>query len=208
MAVIDKARLDAIPFLSRLCTEERAQLESLCRWRRYGDNEQILDQMSLGGDVFFIVSGRVQIVNFALSGREVAFAELNTGGYFGELSAIDGAPRSASAVAKDDCVVGVLSAKHFNDLLNAHPELMALLLKRLAQMIRRNNERVMDLSTQSATHRVYRELIKIASENRPTSGVTDDWSISPMPTQKIIAARTSTTRETVARTMIPSFKVV
>ena len=141
-----------------------------------------------------------------MSGREVAFAELNTGDYFGELSAIDGEPRSASAVAEDDCVVGTLSAKQFNNLLNAHPELMAFLLRRLAKMIRLNNERVMDLSTQSATHRVYRELIKIASENRPTSGVTDDWSISPMPTQKIIAARTSTTRVTVARAMMPLFK--
>ncbi|MDP7105347.1 MAG: cyclic nucleotide-binding domain-containing protein, partial [SAR202 cluster bacterium] len=74
-------------------------------WRRFVPNEQILDRMSANQEVFFVVEGAVRVVNYSLTGREVAYATVRAGGYFGELAAIDGEPRSASVVATENCLL-------------------------------------------------------------------------------------------------------
>ena len=192
-------RLDAIPFLSALSTSELRDLEKRCRWRRYRANEQILDKDSADSDVYFVVSGTVQIVNYSLTGREIAFAQLRAGSYFGELSAIDGAPRSASVVAADDCLLATMAASMFSKLVVTHPDMVMNLLQRLASIIRVDTERIMDLSTLGAVQRVYLEIMRLAEENRPEE--EGPWRVSPVPTHKTIASLASTTRETVARSM-------
>lgn len=198
-------RLDGIPLLADLSAPQMRQLETQCSWRHYKTREQIVDRDSTDSDIYFVVEGKVQIVNYSLAGREVAFAELGSGSFFGELSAIDGAPRSASVVAQSGCLMASLSAVKFTALLEDHPKIMRALLARLTSMIRSNTERIMDVSTLSATHRVYLDLIQIAENFRPREA-GDDWLIRPMPTQTAIAGRTSSTRETVARAMRPLFE--
>ena len=195
-------RLDGIPLLAGLPPEELRGLVQQARWRRYRGREQIVDRDSADSDIYFVVEGSVQIVNYSLAGREIAFGELKPGGFFGELSAIDGAPRSASVVAQGDCLLASLSAVQFSSLLDAHPSVTRELLERMTTIIRLNTERIMDVSTLSATHRIYLELIQIAEGFRPEAE-GGEWLISPMPTQTVIAGRTSTTRETVARAMRP-----
>ena len=70
-----------------------ASIEKRSHWRRYARDEQILDRDSESRDVFLIVDGSVEVINYSISGREVAFGRVATGGYFGELSAIDGGRR-------------------------------------------------------------------------------------------------------------------
>jgi CRP-like cAMP-binding protein len=193
-------RLDGIPFMACLTREQRDDVARRCRWRRYGAHEQIVDRDSTDRDVYFVVSGEVQIVNFSLTGREVAFATLAPGAFFGELSALDGEPRSASAVATKDSLLVSLPAGLFTQLVIDHPEMTTLLLRRLTSIIRTNTERIMDLSTLGAVQRVYLELIRIAEACRPEQGAAE-WQISPLPTQKAIASLASTTRETVARSV-------
>lgn len=98
----DVHRLDGVAILASLKPDELRNLERRCRWRRCGRNEQILDKDSDDRDVYFVVRGAVQVVNFSLTGREVALARVPAGGFFGELSAIDGKPRSATVVAAED----------------------------------------------------------------------------------------------------------
>lgn len=192
-------RLDGIPFLSCLSAAELDNIAKRCRWRRFRAHEQILDKDSTDSDVYFVVSGSVEIVNYSMTGREVAFAVLPRGALFGELSAIDGEPRSASVVALKESLLASMPASLFTHLVVAHPEMVMMLLKGLAHIIRSNTERIMDLSTLGAVQRVYLELIRLAEENRPADG--QEWRVSPVPTQKSIASRASTTRETVARSM-------
>ncbi len=192
----DVHRLDGVALLATLKPDELRNLERRCRWRRCGRNEQILDKDSDDRDVYFVVRGAVQIVNFSLTGREVALARVGAGGYFGELSAIDGRPRSASVVAAEDCVVATASPRTFTDLLADHPEMAKHVLHRLAGIIRSCDERIMDLSTLGAVQRVYLEILRLIEEPEPGVSI-----IPKLPTHKTIASRASTTRETVARTM-------
>jgi hypothetical protein len=70
--------------------------------------------------------------------------------------------------------------------------------KRLAEIVRLSDQRIMELSTLAATQRVYAELLRMAE---PDTAVPDLWVIRPLPPVREIASRVSTTRETAARAL-------
>ncbi len=190
--------LAGIRLLKTLSAEDLQVLEGECRWLNARAGEEILNKECENRDIFFVVQGSVAIKNFSLSGREVAFAQKGEGDYFGELSAIDGKPRSANVVAAEDCRLAALAPETFCQLLRDNSFIALEVLSKLAAIVRDCDERIMDLATLSAYQRVYSQLIKMSREDpvRP-----DSWLIYPLPTQATIAAEASTTRETVARVL-------
>lgn len=190
--------LNDIDLFADLAPEELAGVQSACQWQTFGSGDEIFTKSSTSRDVFFVVAGRVRIVNFSLTGREVAYAEVGPGACFGELSALDGKPRSASIVALEDCVLASLAPEEFLNVLRKFPNVGLRVLQKLAAMVRSADERIMDLATLSAYQRVYRKLLDLA---RPDPVRGDSWLIYPLPTQAKIAAQASTTRETVARVL-------
>ena len=188
--------LKGVRLIGNLAPEALVRLERQCRWKRYAPNEQIIDRDDDNRDVLFVVEGSVRVVNFSLSGREVSYAIIPTGGYFGELAAIDGRPRSASVMAAERCLLAAVSPQVFIGLLEENPSVALEVMRRLARIIRICDDRIMDLSTLGAVQRVHVELLRMA---QPDPAGTSALAIYPMPTHKDIAARASTTRETVAR---------
>ena len=171
-------------------------LSKRCRWHKYQPNEQVIDRFSDSRDLYLIVEGRVRVVNYSVTGREVTFDEREEGEYFGELAALDGEPRSANVIALNELNVACLSQEAFNRLLLEHPQVTLKLLYGLAKIVRASNKRIMDLSTVGANNRVHAEILRLA-----LPGVrTDNTAIvSPFPIHGDIASRVSTTRETVNR---------
>ena len=193
------ADLGRIKLLSVLDAETLRNLELRCRWRRVAAKEIIVDiEDDQGHDVFFIVEGRVRIVNFSPAGREIAFANIPQGGYFGELAALTDKPRTASVVATADCRIAMLAPSIFRQLLLDHPDLGIEVIRQLGEIVQQCDQRIMDLSTLSAVQRVHVELLNLAE---PDDEKLEQWIIQPLGTHTEIASHASTTRETVARTM-------
>lgn len=197
--MVDNANnLSGIGLLAELTPDERAAVEQACRWKRYAPQEQIIDRQSETRDVCFVVRGRVRVVNYSLSGREITLDDIQEGSYFGELAAIDNRPRSASVMALSECMIASLPPEHFLAALERHPAMALRVMRRLADVIRVSTDRIMDLSTLGANNRVHAELLRQAR-----SSLVDDNRaiIKPIPVHGDIASRVSTTRETVARVM-------
>ncbi len=195
---MNPSKLSGIELFTGLSATELQLLEQRCSWLRTRRNEQVLGRDSEGRDVFFVVSGAVQVANYTQSGREIGFATIAAGGYFGELSAIDDLPRSAMVTATEDSLIAAMSPSAFDELLSQNAEVMRRVLKRLAQIIRKGNERITDLNTLGTVHRVYVELLRRVG---PDPAVPHLWSIYPFPIHTDLAARAGTTRETVARVL-------
>ena len=200
--VVSKEQNDSllanIELLKGLSDEAKFALAKQCQWRSFETGEQILDKDNSDRDVFFVAKGTLQVVNYSMTGREIAFAKLSAGSFFGELSAIDGELRSASVIALEPCLLGSLAPQIFIDQIIGNPKLALQVLQRLAGIVRSCDERIMDLSTLGAVDRVYRQLLLLAEESPADSG---HWLIRNLPTHKSIAAMASTTRETVARSI-------
>jgi|TARA_B100000315_G_scaffold76188_2_gene69739 CRP-like cAMP-binding protein len=186
-----------VRLLENLDSEAIASLEKRSRWRRYARDEQILDRDSGSRDVFLVVEGSVEVVNYSISGREVAFGHVSAGGYFGELSAIDGGKRSANIVAIESSLVLIVPPEVFTEILTHNPPAAMQVLRRLAHIIRTADDRIMDLSTLKAVQRVYIELMRLSEEDEKSGHCI----IRPLPTQRDMARRASTSRETVARVL-------
>ncbi len=190
--------LAGITLFAKLGEAELGLLESHCSWQHCGTGTRILEFGSPTREVFFNVSGAVNVVNVSLSGREVAYATLRSGDCFGELSAIDGQPRSASVIAAESTLLAALPSDRFLELLQQRVEVTFELLQRLTHMVRAGDLRILELSTLAASHRVYAELLRMAE---PDAAVSGRWMIGPLPPLREIASRVSTTRETVARAL-------
>jgi len=192
--------LAAVQLFRELDAAKRLAVEQRCLWRRWAPGEHILDREAPTNDVYFVVHGRARIVEYSLSGkREVVLDDILAGGFFGELSAIDGEPRSASVVAVDETLTACLTGPAFLDLLFEHREVGLALMCRLTEMVRGSTQRIVELSTRDAQNRVYAELLRLAKTGGglpPNTAV-----ITPVPVHSEIAAKVSTTRETVARAM-------
>jgi len=190
--------LAGIRLFQDLKSPEVAAIERRCRWQRYKADDQVLDRLSDNRDVFLVVEGLVRVVNYSLSGREIAYATVGPSGYFGELAAIDGGPRSASVVAVEDCLLASMPPQAFKAVMHDHPNIATEVMQRLARIIRTCDDRILDLSTLRAVQRVYVELLRLA---QPSPLNPQSFMIRPMPTHKDVASWAGTTRETVARVM-------
>ena len=188
-----------VELFSDLAAEDISRLEQRCSWKKFEKQELIIDRQADSRDVYFITSGRVRVVNYSLSGREVTFDDLESGIYFGELAALDSQPRSANVVALEPTTVATMTHETFRELLLEHAELAVRIMVHMARIIRTSTERIMDLSTLGANNRVQAELLRLAKSS--TNDDENTGIIKPIPIHGDIASRVSTTRETVARVL-------
>lgn len=193
----DPVDLDTVTLLAPLSPAERRRVAGCCFRRRAVAGETVVDKESPHRDVFFVLDGRVRVVDFSIGGREVALTDLGPGACFGELAAIDGRPRSANVVALAPTTLAVLRHESLWQAIETHPALARTLIVHLADMVRMSTARIVDLSTLGAHNRVQGEILRLAREAAGQGCAT----IRPAPVHADIASRVSTTRETVARVL-------
>lgn len=190
------ASLSSIELFEGLGGSDRDALARLCRWQRYAAHQYIVGHQDETNDVYFIVGGRVHVTIFSPSGKEVSFADLPAGKSFGEMAAIDGAPRSATVIALSDTVLASMSAEAFRRVLNDYPDVAAKMMQYLVGLVRRLSDRVVEFSVLAVRNRIHAELLRLARDQ----GLDGDTAvITPVPTHSDIASRVSTHREAVTR---------
>ena len=136
-------------------------LAGALRSRRYRRDEVIFHADDPGDALFVVAGGSVKITLPAADGAESAIlTTLRRGGFFGELALLDGAPRSATAVAMDSVEALVLRREEFERLVDSEPGLRRTLLASLAGEIRRLTAQVEDLHFLDLPGRLARHLLR------------------------------------------------
>ncbi|HEY4273083.1 MAG TPA: DUF1003 domain-containing protein [Candidatus Udaeobacter sp.] len=103
------------------------------------------------GDAMYVIEqGKIRICVRAKDGHEVTLTELGRGDFFGEMVLLDGKPRSADAVVKEDARLAVLSREHFLSFVHTHPNVALEMLTALTNRLRQTDE----LLRHSATRNV------------------------------------------------------
>ena len=100
------SQLRVISLFEDLQPAELLRVAGLCTMQACEKHTQIMGEQDQTTDVFFILAGSVRISSYTEAGREVIFTEMHAGDIFGEFSAVDRLPRSASIVALSDCSDG------------------------------------------------------------------------------------------------------
>ncbi len=167
--------------------------------RSYAPGDLLFVEGDRSHSVYVCVEGRVRIFLTTPSGRELLVGIKAPGDEFGELSALDGRPRSASAAAIDHVVVAVLPAARYMDLLLGAPHLSVSVCQSLSAELRRANDRLVTRNSNSATVRTGRMLVELASLMMRHGGDADTYEL-PI-TQTDLAGWIGATRESTARAL-------
>lgn len=102
--------------------------------RNYPGGTMIFSESQTGSDMFVIQSGSVKISKI-VNGTEVTLAVLKKGDMFGEMALLENKPRSASAIAKDDCTLMAINKSNFNQMVTTQPQLIAKLTTTLSERL-------------------------------------------------------------------------
>jgi small-conductance mechanosensitive channel len=109
----------SVPVLAGLPAEAHKALAAAAEERLYANGEIIVREGEPGQSLFIVRRGRVAI-GIGQDLREVAVTD--TGGYFGEMSLLTGEPRTATVVARGDCVVLEITGEAFAAYVKSRPE--------------------------------------------------------------------------------------
>ena len=120
---------------------------------QYKASATIFAEGSPGDKFYLIVDGAVRISRIVPGMGEEALAVLRPGAYFGEMSLIEDAPRSATALCHERCRLFVVNRKDLEDLLFVDRDLAYELLwnwvRTLSRRLRATNDKMTFLATTS-----------------------------------------------------------
>ena len=195
--------LKGVDLFSELTEEQLGLLANLVVVQDFNRDETVV----LEGDcsmkaLYLIASGTVQVYMTGIDGRETILSFLERGDFFGEMSLIDGEPRSASVRTVTDAQLMIIHREPFLTLIRQTPEIAMSLLSEMSKRLRKANKQIGSLSTMSVSGRVAGTLLNLMEE-RGMRIHTDNGQmvtvIHNRPTQQQLADMSGTTRETVSR---------
>jgi len=186
-------------FLDCLSPAAAAELEKLGGRRRYRTGETLFLEGDRAGEALALLSGAVKISVGSVEGREVILDVLEPGSLIGELSAIDGEPRSATVVALSPVEVLAVAAGPFNEFLERHPGVLRQLLLEVIHRLRVRVRHQLEFGAGDALGRVCARLAELAGRY----GEEDEGGVvirSPV-SQSELAAWTGLSREAVVKAL-------
>jgi CRP/FNR family cyclic AMP-dependent transcriptional regulator len=194
----DKERLLAKNFLlQHLPPEVLRQIGAYARIVRYDANSVIFHKDDAGESMMAVVRGRIKVSCFSADGRELVFSILKAGDILGEIALLDGEPRTADAVALEDCDLLVLERRYLLPFLEAHPDVCLDLLRLLCRRLRCTSEQFEDCLFLEPQMQLARCLMRLAEVfGKPArDGVLIDLKLS----QRQIGGLIGRSRESVNR---------
>jgi CRP/FNR family cyclic AMP-dependent transcriptional regulator len=197
--------LDTVPLLRQVSIFRglpEATLADLGRrvWQRTAEAGSLIVSHEEPGDALFVIaSGKVKVVLYGETGREVILSILRAGDFFGEMALLDRQPRSANVVAVEDAQLLGLDREGFQTHIAQHPSTALAILAEMSGRLRRADEVIGNLALLDVYARVARAIRDLAQkQGEPVEGGV---LIRERPTQQEMAGLIGTSRETVSRAL-------
>lgn len=196
---MDISLLRRVPLFEVLKDDDLEAIARVTITRGYDKDQVIILAEEEGDALFIIASGQVKVSIVSEDGREVILSLLGEGAVFGELSLLDGKPRSANVVATEDTELYMVRRTDFLQLVYKVPQIAVGLLAELAARLRKTDRKIEGLALLDVTSRISETLLQLAEEQGTQTelGIT----LASRPTHQQLANMSGTTRETVSRVL-------
>lgn len=185
----------SIPLFEGLDTDTLTTISKLMTTRTYLGQDIVLRKGDAAEHLAFLLNGKLQVVDLTEDGREIGLHFILPGTYFGELSVIDGKPRSASVKSMQLSEVAFLQSAQARTLIFNRPLIAERFLVRFAHIVRASSSHQTLLSIPNAFQRVFAQLQLFVRDTN------DGQVIDGLPKQHEIAIMVNTSRETVSRAL-------
>ncbi len=178
---------------AELAPSDAAVLTSHGSVRSYPANTVLITEGDQVGSLYVLLEGRVKVFASDDAGREVILSILGPGEYFGELSLVDEAPRSASVMSLTPVKLMVITQSQVRQCLTENTELAFNLIRALTREVRVLTDNIKTFALMDVYGRVTQTLLDLAVEK------DGKLVIEPRLTHQDIANMVGASREMVSR---------
>lgn len=189
--------LKRVPLFEELSESELEALSQVALLRTFPKDRVVIMAEEEGDSLFVIHDGQVKVSIVSEDGREVILSILGEGNFFGEMSLLDGHPRSANVTTTQETELLMVRRADFLRFIQKSPQTAIKLLSVLASRLRITDRKIEGLALSDVTGRITQTLLQLADEQGlPTQ---EGVLIKDRPTHQDLANMSGTTRETVSR---------
>jgi CRP/FNR family transcriptional regulator, cyclic AMP receptor protein len=174
-------------------------LRALGRTRRFAVGAPLFHEREPGEAVLVLTAGRVKLSCVTEGGREALLGIREPGDLIGEMSALDGGPRSATATALEPVEVIAVSREAFTGFLERTPGVALVLARMIARRLRDADRKRIEYLAQDTVGRVCSRLVELSDRFGEAEG--DGMHIELAITQEDLAGWTGSSREAVIRAL-------
>jgi CRP/FNR family transcriptional regulator, cyclic AMP receptor protein len=187
--------LGRIPIFTGLDAHDLEELEASLVLRRYSRGQVMFHKGDEGGNLYMLRSGRVKVAIPSPQGEEVILAILSAGEILGELSLIDGKPRSATVEALEDTEALCLRREDFMRFLSTRFDAVQRVLEVLSGRLRDTDSLLAETHFLDTTSRIAKKMLYLGK----VFGVEEQGRtrIGVRITQRDLASMVGATRESV-----------
>jgi CRP-like cAMP-binding protein len=188
--------LQAIPIFEEIERKHLEAVAAMARTRIYARGETVVREGDAGDSVFAIRRGSLKVSIAETGGRVTTLGIMGPGEIFGELSLLDGRPRSATVTALTRARLVVIERDAFWKLLQSTPRAGISILGVLAKRLRRLSQRSESISGLRVRRRLARQLVLLTESHGQRMG-PNRMRIGVKLTQQELGELVGATRESV-----------
>lgn len=164
-------RLASVPLFAGLQQPALEYLSGRLHRRSFKNGELLFSQGDRGEGLFLIEQGVVRIFRITPGGKEMTLALRNAPEFVGDMSLLDGQPRSAHACAQGgDCHCLYLPRQDLQQLLRQQPEAAITMLEVLSRRLREASESLEELAFSTIQQRLASLLLRLSRANGEACG--------------------------------------
>jgi CRP/FNR family cyclic AMP-dependent transcriptional regulator len=160
----NKLFLRRVPLLAGLSEQQLELLAAGSSRRNYPRGRTIVSEGEPSNSLYILLSGRAKVQRSDSEGKEVILAVLGSGDWFGEMSMIDDAPRSASVITLESCDFMAIEKASFKQMLMQSTEVCMAVMRGLVARLREADRKIETLALLDVYGRVARVLLDFSEE--------------------------------------------
>ncbi|HEX4449212.1 MAG TPA: DUF1003 domain-containing protein [Kofleriaceae bacterium] len=136
---VDAEFLANLSLFATLDDDERTVLAAAMQERSVKANECLFRIGDPGDQMFIVRSGHIELFVKDKAGQTIVLHVAELGEFFGELSLLDGGPRTATASALDDAELYIVDREDLQQLFRKRPDAALDMLAAMSRMTRKSN---------------------------------------------------------------------
>ncbi|ATX81633.1 Cyclic nucleotide-binding domain-containing protein [Mariprofundus ferrinatatus] len=127
--------MQAIPMFDKTAGSQLNVIAAHMNILKLEEKEQLFSEGEKSDYMCFVVSGKLEVIKRADSGKPVTVSTLTRGRSIGEMALLDTYPRSATVIAKTPCTLLIISREKFDNILEQYPAVGISFLKGVSEML-------------------------------------------------------------------------
>ncbi len=147
----DPKALRDVPFFADLTDNELADIAPIVNPKSFKIGETVFSESESGKSIYILKKGEVKACKTQPNGELLTLTLMKDGDIFGEMSFLDGRPRSATIVAISDLDTYTMEKDDFETLVEKHPRAVYKVLKNIIftihAIVKGMNTRYMEMMT-------------------------------------------------------------